>query len=99
MDKDHVMKSMTTEISGSDLGPLTKFDETSTTDFTDSSTDGPAAADLDYSSWGTCTPPHDQDKFLSELQDFQKDGKNTIANLLIATVQASMKSQTKEIVV
>jgi len=107
MDKDYLLHSetakasfQTEDIKGS--GPISAT-EKSTTSVSGASNAGPTDADLDYSTWGTCTainPPAEQAlQFLSDLQGLKKDGKSSMQNLLFLTLQASLASPSTEVVV
>jgi len=110
MDKNYLLHSestprgpnflQTSDIKG--LGSISAA-ELSTTTVSGASNSGPTDADLDYSTWGTCTainPPAEQAfQFLSDLQGLKKDGKSSMQNLLILILQASLASPSTEVVV
>mmetsp|Transcript_129330 Transcript_129330/g.258229 ORF Transcript_129330/g.258229 Transcript_129330/m.258229 type:complete len:327 (+) Transcript_129330:66-1046(+) len=107
MDTNYLMKAENSKISvhSDDVdvqgfqGPISIV-ETSITDVTQSSNTGPTSDDLDYTSWGTCTPitPPDH-KFLNALGGLKKDGKSAIQNMIIGTLQVALASRTEEVVI
>merc|ERR1712216_10301 len=60
MSKDYLLHSETLHITAAmeKDGTSTNIKEDSTMEVTEASATGPTTDDLDYSSWGTCTPAH-----------------------------------------
>lgn len=109
MDKDFVMHSTTGKLTVSakmeGLGDIT-VDETTAMTATAAKAGGPTAADLDWSSWGKCTPLMLEDVSTlfqptkpSEITN-KFNNKAFFKNQLLASIQAVMKAtETKKLIV
>lgn len=98
MDKNYLLHSETLQVNAAN-GTYTAKVYTNT-DVTDASSAGPTAADLDYSSFGTCTPiPKLDHQFLKDMLTIPKRQMSTAKKLVLLTLLAGLESEAKEVVV
>lgn len=109
LDKDFLMQSSTSQLDGSatvtDVGNIA-VTEKSATVAPSSEAGGPTAADLDWSSWGKCTPLMMEDiddlfKHAATSEITRKfNNKGFWKNQLLASIQAVLKgTETKKLIV
>jgi len=99
MDTDYLLHSEVMHLHQDSTinGTTTNITEDSTTTVTEPTASGPTDTDLDYSSWGTCTPIHPKDtEFLHERL---AKAANPMKKLLLATLVTSMESRAQEEIV